>query len=1680
MKAPFQLARTALLVGGALGISIPAQSGQLTIATDPLGTGTTSIKPNVMFILDDSGSMGSSFMPDEVIDSHSPPSSNGDNNFGTASCFDAGDDSAGTISGDPDACVFGDPPFNSPEINTIYYNPDIRYRPAVNADGTEMIPQTSANTAGWTTVLSNPFLSVSTSNIITSYLDRVWCTAQSDAAGGTSCRPNSAYQYPNSAFPYGRNVSGNVKYVNGSPYYYRAKTAQWCSDAARTSCRSGSAIDPALDSYQAAEFCTDPELTNCAAGAGVTAAHVFSGIRYCADAGTLLDCQRKKTRVESPPGSGTYKFYVHPKHLGTTKAGTVPARSAEGNILVSSVVAAGGTINSITINGVTATSGAIPVPAGSTNNAVANLIFNAINSGPLGAGGTNAYTALAPTGSNVAIQSVATGTAPNGRAIVVSVSQNGTTAARGRITITNAGNSNTITSLTVNGQQLLTCAPASDQSFTVSGRTAYWRIGGGTSGAASRIEAPTGATSDPRVAATRNALRAAIAACGAYPPGQPSGGTTPFTYAIGGSGSSQYIDITAPVSLGSIPNGWVIAKTGPNVSATLCALGDSGGCSGTVLGAYSSTIVTSTTALAGGASSFSGTVRVGVGQLARTDIVSGNNSYPKAVGRVDCVGATCTFDEEMTNFANWFAYHRTRMHMMKSAVGRAFREINQSFRVGMITICPVSGNNCATSSVGVNVDANKYLRIADFDGTQKAAFYAKLYAQAPANFTPLREALSRVGLIFAGKVGTNSTGLTGGLANADDPVTASCQPNFSILSTDGYWNGGPGKILDASDALVDVGNQDNQNVTPYSLQTQGVFDGSTPTATNTLGDVALYYYKTDLRPAMNNTVPVTQKDPANHQHMVTFTLGLGLDGELSYRADYETASTGDFVDIKSGARKWPVPAAGQPSSLDDLWHAAVNGRGVFFSAKDPDQLAVGLAETLNQLQARVGAGAAAATSNLQPVAGDNFAFTAQYQTNDWIGDLRGRTIDLSNGVVSSVALWSAASLLSGREHVERQIFTFDPGDAAGNKLKHFCMPADVGATWCNDGAGLTAAEQAYFNPSVIALTQEPSWTSAGTTGQMVAYLRGDNADYNTGSSPRGPNDLFRRRVSLLGDVVNAQPAYVRKSPFQYGDTGYTGFKACTEGLGTSCEASQHPTPAVARRGTVYTASNDGMLHAFETDVNNNPYYQTAGISSATTADDTFSCDPAVCNVGNGGERWAYVPSIVLPNLHVLANEPYVHRYFVDGTPAVGDICITTPCADQDDWRTIVVAGLNSGGRGYYALDVTNPLAPKALWEFTYTSACVTIASTVPVGVGPFTGDCHVGLSFGNPIITKMKKTGKWVVMLSSGYNNGSADGNGNGLGYLYVLDAMTGAIMHRIATTAGTAASPSGLAKLNGWTTNGIVDNTTLAIYGGDLDGHLWRFDFDWGDISSATPTNAGYLAATLVARVKDAASPANFQPITVKPELGEYATKRIIMFGTGKFLEGSDKTSTAGQTIYALRDDPAVSGTTPGAGCDGVVVCDVRVDTTVRPRSFAAGSIADTRTVSPGTAPTWATEFGWRIDLPESGERVNVDPQLQLGTLVIATNIPSTDTCTAGGSSFINFLDYATGGYVPGSSDNVASVKIGSSLTVGLNVIMLPGGKVEAIITTADNQQLTKDTPVASSGFTGRRVSWRELVKEQ
>ncbi len=1019
---------------------------------------------------------------------------------------------------------------------------------------------------------------------------------------------------------------------------------------------------------------------------------------------------------------------------------------------------------------------------------------------------------------------------------------------------------------------------------------------------------------------------------------------------------------------------------------------------------------------------YSGTV---LGRDWPSALIYSNKLVIDRSARSDCAAApNCTYAEEMTNFANWYAYYRTRMQMMKSSAGRAFLTIDDRYRVGFVTI---------------NENSSDYLSIGMFDATQKTNWYSKLYGVNPSGSTPLRKALADAGRYFAHKQPTGSVFI-------GDPMEYACQQNFELLTTDGYWNETSSTVKEL-DGTTTMGNHDNVD-SGASKRGDGAYDGAVSGASNTLADAALYYYKTDLRDSAlgnctgatggdvcNNIVPMTIKDTdaglAGTQHMTTFSLGLA-DGLMTYQSNYENASTGDFAKIKnastgcafSGAStcNWPLPVADSQTALDDLWHAAVNGRGTYYNARDPGSLSTGLSSALTGINVRQAAAAASATSSPNITQTDRSIYSSTYRTTKWDGEMTARLIDPVTGLVEPAIIWSAQTQLDTLVHNDvtssiksRHIYTFDSTDANGNLLKDFLY------------GSLTPTEQAYFdNKCAFALLSQCT-TATLTASEILSGNSGLNLlHYLRGSQALETSGVYRSRDHFLGDTVNAKPAYVKYPQYSFNDAGYATFKA--DHIATN------------RQGVLYIGSNDGMLHAFNSDT--------------------------------GAEMWSYVPKIVMPNLYKLAERNYatLHQYYVDGSPETMDVYDATLGA----WRTILVGGLGLGGRGYYALDVTDPLNPIALWEICSDSTLCGIS------------DVDMGYSYGNPVIVKRSSDQKWVVLVSSGYNNVSP---GNGEGTLFVLDAITGAILTKTSTLSGSTTTPSGLAKLSPYVDSLATDNTTRFVYGGDLNGDVWRFDL--GAVGSgASPTIAK------IASLKDDTGAA--QPITTRPELGDPMSNVSnslggtgnpgIFVATGRYLGTSDRSNVQVQSVYGIKDDLSKTGATSPTAYYG------------NPRTYAGtrGSFVKQYIYQPtGTTRTtshypvsWATDSGWYADfvvntqatnLPVSpsvspGEKVNIDPQLISGTLIVSTNVPETSACTVGGTSWLYSFNFLNGQNVETAADQVVAQKIpGNAITVGIVSIRLPGGQLKAITTVASGDIVTLTVTTQGAGAT-RRASWREL----
>ena len=814
---------------------------------------------------------------------------------------------------------------------------------------------------------------------------------------------------------------------------------------------------------------------------------------------------------------------------------------------------------------------------------------------------------------------------------------------------------------------------------------------------------------------------------------------------------------------------------------------------------------------------------------------------------------------------------------------------------------------------------------------------------------------------------------------------------------------------------------------------------------NSLADVAQYYYKTDLRagptpPAMVNNVPSAgsgvEDDNAPHQHMTTFTIALGVSGTLEYRPDYRSLSTvtGDFAQIRTGAKNWPLwpdPTLdysdpdnyNNPKSIDDFWHAAVDGRGRYFNGKDPSSVIQGVGDALAKISDVLATGTADGTSTLQPVPGNNFTYSTSYLSGSWQGDVEARLINLVTGAPGP-AIWSAKGLLDAHTFAacdDRKILLFRGGTA----LVPFTWETQACPGGVPSGApatDLNGAEQALVgSASVMALSQYPSMTNGGAgtelqqqeavkPGKLVNFLRGQrgNEDFESNSLTK----LFRHRDAILGDIVDSQPVYVGQPFANYQEHNYSGFKA------------------TLRTPMLYVGANDGMLHAF---------YSTVDL----------------LDINHGQEAWAVIPSALLSNLYKLADDNYKrdgHQFYVDGTPVAGDVWNGTA------WRTIVVGGLNAGGKGYYALDVTTPGAtPTPLWEFKQVSGTCPAPAPAAMPSSVFT-DCNIGLTFGKPIITKL--AGNWVVIVTSGYNNVNGV-TGDGQGYVYVLDALTGELKQKITTGGGAygdGTTPSGLAQINNYVDNVDIDNTTLRAYGGDVLGNIWRFDFGAG-------------TATLLGTAKDASN--NIEPITIRPELAELDGKPFVMVGTGKLLGGSDVTDVQKQSVYGIKD--------PLAGSSPIYPDPLR--NSLRPMLITqtGTGAAATRTIACTGTVAECNNTGWVLDLPEAGERVNVEMKLSLGGLVFSSNVPEAVPCSVGGHSWFNQIDFRTGAAIPGVQ---SSEFLSNSLNVGFNVLELPppvGGtnpKRIAALRQSDGTGIIKDLKPPEPPPGGNRISWREIAQ--
>jgi len=682
---------------------------------------------------------------------------------------------------------------------------------------------------------------------------------------------------------------------------------------------------------------------------------------------------------------------------------------------------------------------------------------------------------------------------------------------------------------------------------------------------------------------------------------------------------------------------------------------------------------------------------------------------------------------------------------------------------------------------------------------------------------------------------------------------------------------------------------------------------------------------------------------------------------------------------------------------------------------------------------------------------------------------------ISNDIAAQTSAAAAVSLNSGSWGTGTNLYQakFNSGDWTG-QLIAYAINADGslgvqlwdtgqvinGQNWDTNRVVLTYKPSAAFGLRGVAF-RWPAAPATPTATEMdftqssaLAHDALGIVDANGGDRVqylRGNNAMESLTCPTCVPAFRSRPVsklgdIIHSAPYYVGAPPF-GYPDSFESVPYSGFAAANST----RSPIIYVGANDGMLHGI--------------------------------NAASGREVLAYVPTPVYSSLSSLTGQSFSvssgapHHYFVDGSPTVGDVFY------GGSWHTLLVGTLAAGGQGLFALDVTDPgsfteanARSIVRWEFTDAN------------------DADLGYTFGQPLIVKTKNS-RWSVIIANGYNNSDADGYASTTGHavLFVLDAQDGSVLAKIDTNVGTVANPNGLSGAIAVDSNS--DGVADTVYAGDLFGNMWKFD-----LSSASP--AGW-------RLAFSGSPLfttpGGQPITVRPDVTRFPTGGyVVTFGTGRYLDVGDPTTTDAQTFYGIRDDGApviglgslVSQTVKGTatGGDGNTY---RITTHAVDAPTGDAAIAGDNTIT--RASYNATKHGWYLNLPELGERAVSEPSIRAGRVIFNTLVPNTDPCGYGGSGWVMEVDVMTGNRFDAPTFDTNADKTitggdrlmfgtGAEITSGRRVTSIPAAPGFLGIPKPKGQPLFENKYVNTSGGnvevigetaglgSAGRASWRQV----
>lgn len=518
--------------------------------------------------------------------------------------------------------------------------------------------------------------------------------------------------------------------------------------------------------------------------------------------------------------------------------------------------------------------------------------------------------------------------------------------------------------------------------------------------------------------------------------------------------------------------------------------------------------------------------------------------FPKFLDRSDCVTPTagvvidCTATEEAQNYSNWKKWYSTRGEMMKSGLGYAFQPLlNNSIRLGWSTISQLNSSSILGRGVSLYDNAAS--------GT-KNLFYNWLYGQSFGNGTPNLVAVDRVGKYYQRKdndgpwANTPDPASTG-IVNLTSPASkvnnnnlhASCRRSFSMLLTDGYWNG----------TQPSTGNVDGTHSNSLDVPTDGgtpaslpyVYTPKAPYSDNysdTLADIAMYYWLNDARPDILNRVPkintINVQNESYWQNVSFYAITLGIDGTLPQTSAIR-------AQLDTGSKLWPQAQANKATTIDDTWHATINGRGEMLNAFNATELTSGLKSMFASIAGapQTLSGIAVSTAYLST---GTRKYKPEYVPGSWSGKLAAVNLNATTGADLSPDAWqveSGAPQSNGYDPI-----TTIPAFGSRN-------------VWTWSGTAGVA-----FNTA-----------STGLSSDLVNYLKGDYS-----KEVRKSGGIYRNREALLGDIINSSPVFVKDNV----DMGY----GLLLPAGSFGNYSSYLATKALREGVLFVGANDGMLHGF--------------------------------------------------------------------------------------------------------------------------------------------------------------------------------------------------------------------------------------------------------------------------------------------------------------------------------------------------------------------------------------------------------------------------------------------------------------------------------------------------------------------